>query len=271
MSHPDTPIQQALDLLAELDLPDETRQQLTTYLTSASDELAAAHEEKAKFVSVVTHELRIPMTSIQGYTDLMRQEAVGPVTDQQKEFLGVIRNNVERMSALVGDLSDISKLEAGRLVIDPAPLPLYGYVEEVLKDLRPQMEAKGQVLEVDVPEDLPRVVADPQRLQQIIANLLRNAHLYSSEDKPIQVKALEQNGFVRLEVMDQGVGIGEEDQQHIFQQFFRSDDAAVREEPGWGLGLRVAKLLTEAFDGHIGFESQLGAGSTFWVELPIDK
>jgi signal transduction histidine kinase len=230
-----------------------------------------ANLAKSKFVSVVTHELRIPMTSIKGYTDLLRQGIVGPVNEQQLSFLNIVRNNVERMSVLVSDLSDISRVESGRLKLECSSIPVERYISETLRSMQPKMEEKNQALEMGVPYDLPNVYADPNRVEQILVNLVSNAWKYTPKGGKVRIVAREEDEFVRVGVIDNGIGIHPEDQSNLFQQFFRSEDPAVREEQGWGLGLSVSKHLVEVMGGHIGFESTPGKGSTFWFTLPTSE
>lgn len=230
-----------------------------------------ANQEKSKFVSVVTHELRIPMTSIKGYADLMRSGAVGPVNEQQISFLDVIRNNVDRMSALVSDLSDISRVETGRLKLENTFFPIHQYVEEVLRSLKPKMEEKQQTLTADIPADLPQVYADRNRFVQVLTNLISNAWKYTPPGGRVRVEARVLGDKVKVSVIDTGIGISPEDQKKLFSQFFRSEDPKVREEQGWGLGLNVTRRLVELMGGTIGFESELGKGSTFWFTLPTTQ
>jgi signal transduction histidine kinase len=223
----------------------------------------------AEFISIVAHDLKGPMSSIRGYADLIRQGAAGTTTEQQDEFLATIRANVDRMAALVSDLSDISRIEAGRLNLEVTDLSVARFVREACDSLKPQIDARQQALALDIPEDLPRVLADPSRLTQVLTQILRNATMYTPEGGRITITARAEPNRVRVSVTDNGIGMAPKDQEKLFTHFFRSDDRAVRVHPGWGLGLSVAKRLVEAMGGEIGAESRLGKGSTFFFTLPL--
>jgi len=189
------------------------------------------------------------------------------------------------MSVLVSDLSDISRIETGRLKIEIGSVEVSAFVEEALVGLKGQIEAKGQTLTVRVPASLPKVRSDKARLIQILANLASNAHKYSPPGSLITVSAemtmalpptiLAKTGllpqpFVRLSVTDHGYGISPEDQARLFSQFFRSDDPSIREQAGWGLGLHITRRLVELLGGEIKVHSELGKGSTFAFIVPVD-
>ncbi len=230
----------------------------------------AANDAKSKFVSVVSHELRLPMTSIKGYTDLLRAAVVGPVNEQQQQFLNIIRNNVERMSVLVSDLSDISRIETGRLKLNLKSVPIAEAIAEAAESLHGQIEGKQQTLTIHAPTDLPPARADKARVHQILSNLLSNAHKYSPAGQAISITAEAEGACVHVRVTDSGFGIAPADQAKLFAQFFRSDDPNIREQPGWGLGLHVTKGLVEAQGGALSVHSALGQGSTFAFTLPME-
>jgi signal transduction histidine kinase len=233
------------------------------------DEVRLADRAKSEFVSFVAHELRTPMTSIRGYAELLAKGAVGPLTPQQEEFLATILSNAERMQVLVSDLRDISRIELGQLQLELKPVRLTEALENGLQATRAQIDARSQRLELDVPDDLPPVYADPARLEQVLINLLSNAYKYTPEGGHIRVRARRQNGDVHCAVSDSGIGISPEDQARLFTKFFRSEDPAVREMPGTGLGLCIVKSLVELQGGHIIVESQLGRGTTFAFTVPV--
>ncbi len=268
-------------------LPEET----LLFLTRLSDhaavaitnarlyaEVQAANLAKSEFVSFVSHELKTPMTSIKGFTDLIAAGAVGPVNEAQANFLNTIRSNVDRMATLVSDLADVSRIEAGRLRLDFAAVPVAEIVNEVARSVRGQVEAKKQKLSLDIPASLPPMWGDRTRLIQVLTNLTSNAYKYSPENGSISIHAeMVQNEWdpngapyvIHLSVQDTGFGISEEDQKRIFQKFFRSEDQAIRDAPGTGLGLNITKTLVEMQGGQIWFVSNLRQGTTFHLTVPV--
>jgi len=238
----------------------------------------SANLAKSEFVSFVAHELKNPMTSIKGYTELLIAGAVGPVNEAQANFLSVIRSNVDRMNILVSDLNDLSKIEAGRMRLEFAPLTLSEIVAEVERSMRRQIEEKQQQLHINLPADLPPVWADRTRLIQILVNLVSNAHKYTDPGGHIILgaertfnrwDAAGARDVVHIWVQDTGIGIAPEDQPRIFQKFFRSEDPKTREVPGTGLGLNITRSLVEMQGGKIWFESEYRKGTTFHFTVPV--
>jgi signal transduction histidine kinase len=227
-----------------------------------------ANLAKSQFVSLVSHELKNPMTSIRGFADIIRQGMTGPVTAQAREFLDTIVDNVDQMAALVSDLSDISRIETGRLKLQLTAVPIARYIQETVTAMRPQIDARRHTLTFDLAPDLPPAHADRTRLVQIVTNLLSNACKYTPEGGRITISAGARPGCIHVSVADSGIGMSKEDLARLFTQFFRSEDPAVREQPGWGLGLNVTRRLVELQGGEMGVSSELGQGSTFWFTLP---
>ena len=229
----------------------------------------AANLAKSQFISVVSHELRMPMTAIKGYADLLRQAAAGPVSEKQIKYLETIQSNVSRMEMLVSELSDISRIETGRMKIIIRPLQLEKYIRETVAGLMPQFKKKQQSIAIKVSKNVAYVNADPARLVQVLTNILSNASKYTPEKGKIRIGVDVDAAYASVRVMDNGIGISTADQADLFSQFFRSDDPIVRDQQGWGLGLHVSQRLVQLMDGKIGFESELGKGSTFWFSLPV--
>ncbi len=224
---------------------------------------------KSEFVSTVSHELRTPMTSIKGYADLMLLGAAGAMNEEQRRFLGIVKANADRLTVLVNDLLDISRIEGGRIELDFEVMRLEGIVDQVVASLRGKIEEKGLSLSVNVPSDLPAVQADRDRVIQILTNLVSNAYQYTHPGGSIAVTAQRKDGMVEVDVADTGIGIGAEDQIKVFDRFFRADDPDVQEFSGTGLGLAIVKSLVEMHHGRLWLESELGKGSTFSFTLPV--
>jgi len=233
------------------------------------EQVHLANRAKTEFVSFVAHELRTPMTSIRGYADMLLKGMFGPLPEQQAQFVETIHNNVERMQILVSDLQDVSRIETGMLQMAMKPSALAYALENALQATQGQIEARSQQLTVEMPDDLPLVHADPSRLTQILINLLSNAYKYTPEGGDIRVQVSLQDGYVHCAVSDTGIGISPEDQTKLFTKFFRSEDSAVREMPGTGLGLCIVKSIVELQGGEMEVESHVGEGTTFTFTVPV--
>ena len=241
-------------------------------------EVQRANLAKSDFVSFVAHELKNPMTSIKGYTELLAGGAVGQINEMQTNFLHTIKSNVERMSTLVSDLNDNAKIEAGRLRFEYKATSAADLVDEVVRTMKRQIDDRKQTLEILIPEKLPPMWADRIRVGQVLTNLLSNAYKYTPESGVLQVGVEETENLwdadgaprvIHLWVKDNGIGLTVEDQQKMFQKFFRSDDPKAREAPGTGLGLNITKSLVEMQGGRIWFESEYRVGTTFHFTVPV--
>jgi GAF domain-containing protein/sensor histidine kinase regulating citrate/malate metabolism len=231
---------------------------------------------KSEFVATVSHELRTPMTSIKGYVDILLMGAAGALSESQIHFLEIVRNNTERLNILVNDLLDLSRIEAGRVTLSPQSLDLREVAEDVISDVlrRAQEENKTMTLTVDAPKKLARVFGDSERVRQILHNLVDNAYHYTPENGTIVVRmrSLNGSGEVQVDVKDNGVGIASEDQDRIFERFYRGEHPLVLETPGTGLGLSIVRQLVEMHKGRIWMQSDgIGEGSTFSFTLPVHK
>ncbi|MEW5830087.1 MAG: GAF domain-containing protein, partial [Chloroflexota bacterium] len=237
-----------------------------------------ANSAKSEFVSFVAHELKNPMTSIKGYTELLAGGQVGQINEMQANFLNTIRSNVQRMDTLVSDLNDNSKIEAGRLRLQFVEVNVPDVVDDAVRSTRRQIDDKKQTIAVEMPESLPPVWADRTRIGQVLVNLVSNAHKYTPEGGHVVVGAeATENQWdpqgaprvVHVWVKDNGIGISVEDQRKIFTKFFRSEDQSARESPGTGLGLNITKSLVEMQNGRIWFESEFRKGTTFHFTIPV--
>lgn len=223
----------------------------------------AANRAKDSFISLVSHELKNPITGVIGYADTMLQEIAGPLTPLQRECLQGVRSLGDQMSAILGDLSDLSRIETGNLRLELEPTPLGKALDAAIHGVRGLLEARGHRLRVDLDGRLPLVWADRVRLAQVLTNLLSNACKYSGDGGAIAVEASLSGPVVEVVVIDSGHGIRPEEQQQIFEPFFRSADAASYSQPGSGLGLGITRHLVELHGGQIWFESVYGEGTRF--------
>jgi signal transduction histidine kinase len=224
---------------------------------------------KNDFISMVSHELRTPLTSIKGFVKLVVMGDLGPLNEQQAECLGVADREADRLTRLINDLLDLSRIEAGTLTfhweaVDPAPL-----VADVLRVLRPQVDAAGLTLSADLPPDLPLVRADRQRLTQILTNLVGNAVKFTAPGGRVLVRAGVEEDRLVMAVSDTGMGIPAHALAHVFDRFYQVDTGETRARGGTGLGLAITRQLVEGHGGSIHLRSVPNEGTTVTVTLPL--
>jgi len=218
---------------------------------------------KTEFVSLVSHDLRTPLTAIQGYVKLILAGHTGELTPVQSEFLATVNRNTDRLVALINDVLDISRIEAGKMDLVLESLDLADVINRELEPLKTQAEEKEIAIVVGIEEGTPRVRADTHRLGQIIDNLVSNAIKYSPGRSTVKITANPVGSNVLVKVIDCGIGISPEERGKVFQRFYRGQNDVVRSTWGTGLGLSIARYLVEMHGGKIWVESEKGQGSTF--------
>ena len=225
-----------------------------------------------EFVANVSHELRTPVTTVKSYVEtLMDEEAIDPPTRQR--FLGVIDSEADRMTRLIAELLELSKMDSHRNILPNQPLDLVPIIQECMQKYQIHARKKNQELSYEGPEKEVWVVGNSGQLAQVFRNLLMNAIMYSPEEGKIRVGVIsgEDGEWVKAYVQDNGIGIAPVDQKRIFERFFRTDKARSRAMGGTGLGLAIVKEIMELHDGAVWVESELGKGSTFWLSFPKGK
>jgi signal transduction histidine kinase/CheY-like chemotaxis protein len=232
----------------------------------AKDELERASKFKDQFLSTMSHELRTPLNAVLGFSELLTEERYGPLNERQQRYVKHIHTGGKHLLALINDILDLSKIEAGRLqlAIENVPVPMS--LAEVVDTMRPLADKKAQTLLRQAPSGLS-VRADPTRFKQVLMNLVGNAIKFTPDGGEIRLSAHRVDEAVRVEVRDSGPGIPVEEQQHIFEAFYRLGEADKKTE-GTGLGLAITRRLVELHGGNLGLESQPGSGSCFYFTLP---
>jgi signal transduction histidine kinase len=239
-------------------------------LVEQNERLRQLDRLKDDFVSTVSHELRTPLTSIRGYLEILREDEVANLTDEQQRFLEVIDRNADRLLQLVGDLLFIAQLRAGKLGLDITDVDLAAVAAESVDAARPLAESQGITLALDASQ-VSTIAADRARVGQLIDNLVSNALKFTPEAGRVDVTVRAASGRAQIEVSDTGMGIASQEQEKVFERFFRAQNAHVHAVQGSGLGLAIAKAIVEAHQGRIRVESREGEGTTFRVELPLTE
>lgn len=239
-------------------------------VTKGFEKLAQANKMKTEFVSVASHQLRTPLSSIRWLAELLTSGRLGRLNPKQLDYLNDIQQGNERMIKLVNDLLDVSRIEMGRLDLKLEPTDILVKVKDLIKEFEQFAQASNVKINLITKPGLPLVMTDSQRIRLTIQNLIDNAIKYIGKDGRTDITIAPMNEkFMRISVKDTGVGIPEEQKKFIFQRFFRSDNILKHQTTGTGLGLYIAKAIIEASGGKMGFESKEGVGSTFWFTLPI--
>ena len=238
-------------------------------LTEANDKLKEANEARSRFLSTASHELKTPLTALLAFTDILRKNRDGNLTPRQVQQLDTMRRSGGHLKLLIDDLLDMSRIDAGTLKLEPTRFSMSRVLQEMAESMAPIFSEKKQQFDVVLPPADAYVAADRARIVQVMSNLLSNASKYSPEGASVAMTGEVKDGAVHVHFKDSGIGISEVDQKHLFQLFFRADNAETRKVPGSGLGLVIVKSIVELHGGKVGLQSKRGEGSTFSFSLPL--
>jgi two-component system sensor histidine kinase/response regulator len=223
---------------------------------------------RENFITLVSHQLRSPLTSVKQYFGVIREGFAGNVNEKQKEIIRKAGDYIDSLLKLINDWLDISRVEAGRIRDKSEPVSLTAVLSEAAEALKPQAQARKVALELNLADDLPQLIGDPNCLKEAILNLLSNAIIYNREGGTVTVTAKEQDDNLAVEVSDTGIGISKENLPFIFDEFFRVKSKETQHISGTGLGLPIAKKIIEAHNGCVKVASEPGVGTTFSILLP---
>ncbi len=234
---------------------------------NADNDPGVLKEESAEFISTAVHELRTPMTSIRGYTDMLNAPNMGELNDMQKQFVATIRTNAHRMEGILQDVSDISKIRGGTLKVTEKMDMFKNIAMVVEKDTEPLAEEMGKSLTFDIPQGLPLLNTDGEHLAKAIHKFVENGLRYSGEDGAVTVRAYGEDSTLVIEIEDNGIGMSEDEVAMLGTLYWRADNDKVREFKGSGLGVPIAYGLIKLLDGRVSFESTEGEGTTVTVKI----
>ncbi len=243
----------------------------TKNLQDANKELLRLNKIKSDFVSTVSHEFRTPLTSIKGYVSLVLDGATGSLNGQQKEFLGIVNKENERLTNLISDMLDLQKIESGKMPYNFKDFDTYSFIEAYKPEI-PQLEKRNNAkITITVAKNIPILYADEDKVKQVLTNLVTNALKFSAPKPIIKVEIKNEKDYIQMDVADNGIGIAERDMPKLFHQFQQIDSGSTRKVGGTGLGLAICKKIIETHGGEMGVMSKVGKGSTFSFTLPKRK
>jgi len=238
-------------------------------IADKSRQLEAASRHKSEFLANMSHELRTPLNAVIGFSEVLIQRMFGELNDKQEEYLKDIYASGQHLLSLINDILDLSKVEAGRMELAPAPFHLPTTLENAVTLVRERASRHGITLQLDIDPRLGELVGDERKVKQVLLNLLSNAVKFTPDAGRISLKAGRTDGVVEVAVTDTGIGIAPEDQAAIFEEFRQVGSDETRKQEGTGLGLTLAKKFVELHGGRIWVESEVGRGATFTFTLPV--
>jgi len=242
---------------------------IAAIITRSFERLAEASRMKSEFISVVSHQLRSPLSNLRWAIELLMSGRLGKIEEKQTEYFRILKENSGRMGELVSDLLIVSRIETATLPQKRKEISLEDLIKKLISEFEPFAQASNVEIEFKSEENLPKILANPSQIRLVVENLLDNAVRYIKDRGKVKMLLSRRGQNLYFEIEDNGVGIPKEDQKYIFQKFFRSENILRYQTQGSGLGLYISKAIIERSGGKIGFKSQEGVGSTFWFTLPI--
>jgi signal transduction histidine kinase len=266
-------IQNALSLHEVKELNATLQQRIdvaTKELRASNAQLKHLDEVKDEFISMASHQLRTPLTSVKGYLSMVLDGDVGKINAQQEKVLAEAFNSSERMVRLIADFLNVSRLQTGKFVIDKSETDIRKIVEQEAKNIQVMDVGRSLKINVSVPKSSVVVQADASKLREVIMNFIDNAIYYSRPDTAITVKLVKEGGELVFTVTDSGIGVPESEQARLFNKFYRASNARKQRPDGTGIGLYPARRIIAAHSGSVIFRSVEGRGSTFGFRMPLD-
>ncbi|NUH67224.1 HAMP domain-containing histidine kinase [Sulfitobacter sp. S0837] len=241
------------------------------------EELKAEHEKtkiafkaKTEFVSTISHELRTPMTSIKGSLDMACAGVLGEMTPQMEKVLKIAQRNSARLTSIINEILDLQKFEAGKISFEIEPLEVQTVIEDAIELNQSFASNLNVTLRYAKPSESAGIATDEKRLQQVMSNLLSNAAKFSPAGSTVKVTSQVQDGMMRISVIDEGIGLAESEREKVFDEFSQIDSSDQRAVGGTGLGMNISKRIIEALGGQIDYFKNEGAGTTFYIDLPLN-
>lgn len=256
------------DQAEELRRNSEELQEQNYELEAQKKQVEIANTLKTEFLSNMSHELRTPLNSVMALSHVLIMQAKDRLNEEENNYLEIIERNGKRLLAMINDILDLSKIEAGKMEVLPAPVSIRSLLQMVKDNVQVISDNKGLEFTLEVPENMPQIETDEERLYQVILNIVANAVKFTEKGK-VTIKAFNHADHINIEVEDTGIGISESELLHIFDEFRQADGSSSRQYEGTGLGLAIAKKITNILGGKIFASSKLGEGSVFTIKLPI--
>ena len=241
----------------------------TKELRFSNRQLQRLDEAKNEFISMASHQLRTPLTSIKGYLDMMLEGDLGKITPTQRAVLREAFSSSERMVRLINDFLNVSRLQTGKFNIDKQKIDIAQILRDEVALLKVVADQRSVEMDLKIDKKVPLITADSEKIRQVMLNMIDNAIYYSNPHKKVIISLKNSNGAIEFTVKDSGIGVPKSEQANLFGKFFRGTNARKKRPDGTGVGLFLARKVILSHDGEMIFESEEGKGSTFGFKLPV--